>query len=274
MTVDEALAQARALGVARLDAQLLLARELAQPRTWLIAHGDHGLTAQQAASFQVCLARRAVGEPLAYLVGEKEFHGLKFEVTPGVLVPRPETETLVEWGLELLGGPLAAVTSPRVVDLGTGSGAIALSVRSRWPTAHVTASDASFAALEVARRNAARLALPVEFRLGDWWSALGTERFHLALSNPPYIAERDEHLAGLSHEPQGALVAGPHGLECIERIVAKAGPHLHPGGWLLFEHGHNQAREVRSLLHAAGYADVHSRRDLAGIERCTGARRP
>jgi release factor glutamine methyltransferase len=166
------------------------------------------------------------------------------------------------------------VSSPRVVDLGTGSGAIALSLRSGWPTAHVTASDASFAALEVARRNAARLALPVEFRLGDWWSAFDTERFHLALSNPPYIAEHDEHLAGLSHEPQGALVAGPHGLECIERIVAKAGPHLHPGGWLLFEHGHNQAREVRSLLHAAGYADVHSRRDLAGIERCTGARRP
>jgi release factor glutamine methyltransferase len=274
MTVDEALAQARALCVDRLDAQLLLAREIARPRTWLIAHGDHALTAQQAESFHAGLARRAAGEPLAYLLGEKEFHGLTLEVGPGVLVPRPDTETLVEWGLALLAGPLAAVSSPRVVDLGTGSGAIALSMRSGCPTADVTASDASPAALEVARRNAQRLGLPVELRHGDWWSAVDTERFHLALSNPPYIAEGDEHLASLSHEPQSALIAGPHGLECIERIIAGANRHLHRGGWLLFEHGHSQAREVRALLRGAGYADVQTRRDLAGVERCTGARLP
>ncbi len=274
MTVDEALAQARARGVERLDALLLLACELTRTRTWLIAHGDHPLTDGQSEAFQALLARRSAGEPLAYLVGEKEFHGLTFEVGANVLVPRPDTETLVDWGLELLGGPLSAVLSPRVVDLGTGSGAIALSVLRGYPAAQVMATDTSPAALQVARRNADRLGLPVALRPGDWWGALSGDLFHLALSNPPYIAASDPHLASLSYEPRSALVAGPHGLEDIERIVAGAGAHLYSGGWLLFEHGHDQAGAVRALLHDAGFADVQSRRDLAGIERCTGARRP
>jgi release factor glutamine methyltransferase len=239
-----------------------------------MAHGDHAVTVQQAESFQALISRRAAGEPLAYLLGQKEFHGLALDVAAGVLVPRPDTETLVDWGLQLLGGPLAAASTPRVVDLGTGSGAIALAVQCNCPAAHVSAIEASPTALEVARRNAQRLGLPVRFHLGDWWNAIGSERFHLALSNPPYIAESDEHLASLSYEPRSALVAGPRGLECVEKIIAGASPHLHPGGWLLFEHGHDQAQEVRSLLNAAGYADVQSRPDLAGVQRCTGGRRP
>ncbi len=272
MTVDEALARARERGVDRLDAQLLLARQMVRPRTWLMAHGDQALTTQQSDAFQALVDRRATGEPLAYLVGEKEFHGLTLAVDAGVLVPRPDTETLVDWGLELLRGPLAGVATPHVVDLGTGSGAIALALQRACPAAHVTATDVSPPALEIARRNAERLGCPVEFSPGDWWGALGSDRFHLALSNPPYIAEGDEHLARLSHEPRSALVAGPLGLEAIERIVAEAPSHLSPGGWLLLEHGHDQAGAVRALLHAAGFTQAQSRRDLAGIERCTGGR--
>lgn len=272
MTVDEALARARERGIDRLDAQLLLARQLARPRTWLIAHGDQTLSAPQSHAFRALVDRRAHGEPLAYLIGEREFHGLALAVGAGVLVPRPDTETLVDWGLELLHGPLAGVAAPGVIDLGTGSGAIALAIQHGCSAARVTATDASPTALQIARRNAERLGLPVVFRPGDWWGALSGERFDLALSNPPYIAEGDEHLTHLSHEPRSALVAGPHGLEAIERIVAGAGGHLRPSGWLLLEHGHDQACAVRALLHAAGFTEVQSRRDLAGIERCTGAR--
>lgn len=271
-TVADALAQARLRGVDRLDAQLLLTRALARPRAWLLAHDDALLDAAQAARFEAELARRAAGEPLAYIVGEKEFHGLVLAVDAGVLVPRPDTETLVGWALELLRGELAGVAAPRVLDLGTGSGAIALAVKQACPRAVVGAVDASAAALAVARGNGRRLGLDVDWLAGDWWQPLAGRRFDLVLGNPPYIAEGDPHLAALRHEPEMALSSGADGLDAIRRIVAEAPAHLAPGAWLLLEHGHDQAGEVRRLMDAAGLAGAVSRPDLAGVMRCSGAR--
>jgi release factor glutamine methyltransferase len=269
MTVAQALVRARDSGVDRLDAQLLLARALGRTRTWLIANDDAVLRDGEAAAYLQALARRTAGEPLAYIVGEKEFHGLVLRVSPDVLVPRPDTETLVRWALDLLAGPLP---SPRVVDLGTGSGAVALAVRQAFPKAEMTATDQSAAALRVAEDNARRLGLPVRCLAGDWWDAVTGERFALALSNPPYIAEGDPHLPALRHEPRSALSAGPDGLAAIRRIVSGAADHLDAGGWLLLEHGHDQADEVRALLANAGFVDVQSRADLAGVLRCSGGR--
>ena len=272
-TVAGLLAEARARGIDRLDAQLLLAGVLSQPRTWLIAHDDAPVGAEQATCWRQQLDRRAAGEPLAYILGEKEFHGLVLQVDPAVLVPRPDTETLVDWALDLLRGPLGAVKTPRVIDLGTGSGAIALAVKRAHGAADVTAIDASAAALSVAWRNAQRLGLPIKLRAGDWWGAAESRRFELALANPPYIADDDAHLAALAHEPRTALAAGADGLDAIRCIVAGAPAHLAPGGWLLLEHGHDQAPDVRTLLERAGFADVQSRADLVGIDRCSGGRR-
>jgi len=271
MTLREALAEAAARGVARIDAQLLLLHVLGrrgEERGWLVAHDDEPLAPAARERFADLCRRRLQDEPLAYLAGEKEFFGLALQVDGRVLVPRPDTETLVEWALERLHG----LGAPRVLDLGTGSGAIALAIQSARPDAAVEAVDRSAEALAVARANAARLGLPVRFRQADWLQGAG--RYHLIVSNPPYVRADDEHLPALRHEPRAALVAGPDGLADLRRIAAAAPPHLEPGGWLLLEHGWDQAQAVRALLEAAGLADVSSRNDLAGIQRCTGGRRP
>lgn len=270
-TVAMALATARALGVDRLDAQLLLAHVLNRPRSWLLAHDEAPLEADRWLQFQGQLARRADGEPLAYLHGEKEFHGLTLNVNPAVLVPRPDTEVLVDWALELLGGVLAEVGSPRVVDLGTGSGAIALAVKNHCPQASVMATDNSASALAVAEANAHRLGLAVGCVAGSWWAALPGRRFHLVLSNPPYIAAGDPHLPALRHEPASALTPGGDGLGALQQIVHGAPHHLLPGGWLLLEHGFDQAEAVQRLLHSEGFIKIETRHDLGGRPRCTGA---
>lgn len=274
VTLAQALAQASTEGIDRLDAQLLLGHLLGQSRGWLIAHDDDDLPPQTAEAFKALCLRRAAGEPFAYLVGEREFHGLSLRVSPAVLVPRPDTETLVDWALELLTGELAACASPEVVDLGTGSGAIALAVKHRHPAARVSAVDLSDDALAVARSNAQRLGLAVDFHGGSWWQPIEGRRFDLVLSNPPYIAGEDPHLAALTHEPTLALTPGGDGLDAIRTIVAGAMAHLPPGGWLLLEHGWDQAAAVAAELQTAGFESVSTRTDLAGRNRCTGARRP
>lgn len=271
MTLAQALAAAAALGLDRLDAQLLLLHVLDRPaadRAWLLAHDGEELAPADAQAYQQLCARRVAGEPLAYIVGRKEFFGLELQVDPRVLIPRPDTETLVEWALELLApGP-----GPSVIDLGTGSGAIALAIKKSRPDAVVEAVDASAGALEVAAGNAQRLGLDLTFHLASWLTGT-TARYDVIAGNPPYVAEADSHLPALAHEPLSALAAGPDGLDDIRAIVAQARDHLKPGGWLLLEHGWDQAAAVRGLLQAAGFAAVASRRDLAGIERCSGGRR-
>ena len=272
VTVAAALAHARAAGLDRIDAHALLGALLGRPRSWLIAHDDAPLDPAQAARFADWCRQRADGVPVAYLVGEREFHGLALQVTPDVLVPRPDTETLVDWALALRPGLGEA---PQVIDLGTGSGAIALAIAHRWPAARVTATDRSAAALAVARANARRWGLPVAWAEGDWWQAVApSARFALVLSNPPYIAGDDPHLDALRHEPRGALTPEGDGLQALRDIVAGAPAHLQPGGWLLLEHGHDQAAAVQALLQAAGFADIATRHDLGGQPRCTGGRWP
>jgi release factor glutamine methyltransferase len=271
-SVATALARARAMGVDRLDAQLLLAQALACTRSWLLAHDDAVLDGDQWLRLSGQLVRRADGEPLAYLLGEKEFHGLTLSVSPDVLVPRPDTEVLVDWALELLSGELARIERPAVVDLGTGSGAIALAVRHSQPRASVVGTDNSSAALVVARANALRLGIGATFLEGSWWEPLHGQRFHLALSNPPYIAAGDPHLAALQHEPMVALAPGGDGLGALRQIVHGSARHLHPDGWLLLEHGYDQAGTVQRLLDDLGFAAIETRRDLGGQWRCTGGR--
>jgi release factor glutamine methyltransferase len=278
-TCAQALAAARQLGLDRLDAQLLLLHALGKPagdRSWLVAHDTDELAPGVAESFRSLSLRRANGEPLAYIVGSKEFFGLSLQVDPRVLVPRPDTETLVEWSLEVLKAPGMA---PRlqVLDLGTGSGAIALAIAhtllAQGRPAQVTAVDASAPALEMARENARRLGLAVDFIESCWLDQVSAS-FHLIASNPPYIANADPHLAALMHEPLQALTAGADGLDDIRRIIEQAPGHLLPGGWLLLEHGYNQAEQVREMLLGQGFLQVESRRDLAGIERCSGGQWP
>ncbi len=274
-TVAQALQAAAALGVDRLDAQLLLAEVLGlcerEARAWLRAHDTDRIDEPQHQRYQALLRRRRAGEPVAYLLGRKEFHGLMLQVGPEVLVPRPDTEVLVEWALEALEGR----TAPRVLDLGTGSGAIALAVARARPDAAVSAVDFSVQALAVAMSNATRLGLSLRGLQGSWWQALpeGEAPFDLVVSNPPYIAEGDPHLADLAHEPLLALTSGPDGLDAIRTIVTGAIRHLRSGAWLLLEHGHDQADAVQALLRQAGFEAVDSRRDLAGHRRCTGGRR-
>lgn len=266
----DALAAARALGVERLDAQLLLAHVLARDRAWVIAHDDIPLDADAIGRFERLAERRARGEPFAYLVGAKEFHGLELRVDARVLVPRPDTEVLVDWAVALLQGELAGLEHPEVVDLGTGSGAIALALRHAHPAAQVVATDASADALDVARANAQRLQLPLETAKGSWWQAVAGRRFVLAVSNPPYIAGGDPHLGALHAEPGSALSPGPTGLEALDTIIDDAPAHLVPGGWLLLEHGFDQAEAVRDRLLARGFRRVQTRCDLAGQARCSG----
>jgi release factor glutamine methyltransferase len=271
MTLAQALARAISQGLDRLDAHLLLSHVLQRPRAWLIAHDGDALPPDAAATYVALCDRRATGEPLAYLVGEREFHGLSLQVGPAVLIPRPDTETLVDWAVALLTGALADRPAPEVVDLGTGSGAIALAVKHRYPAARVSAVDLSDAALAVAASNAARLGLAVTFHTGSWWQALpGAARFDLVLSNPPYIAGEDPHLPALRHEPMLALTPGGDGLDAIRTIVAGAPARLQPGAWLLLEHGWDQADAVAALLQRAGFLNVTTRHDLADRPRCTG----
>jgi len=265
-TVAQALAAAHMLGLDRLDAYLLLSEALARPRSWLLAHGEHVLEPAQSLRFEAHCVRRADREPVAYLLGEKEFHGLTLQVDRNVLVPRPDTETLVDWALELLA---EAPARPKVADLGTGSGAIALALAQARPAAQVAGIDVSPAALAVARINGQGLALQVEWLQSDWWSALAGRRFDMVVGNPPYIAANDPHLPALRHEPQLALTPGGDGLAALRTLVSGAPEHLLPGGWLLLEHGHDQAEAVHALLRRHGFASPVTRNDLAGRPRCS-----
>ena len=268
MTLAESLRRAQTLGLDRIDAQLLHLLALGRPlheRAWLLAHDTDTLDEAALEKLAPLLQRRLAGEPLAYITGTKEFFGLALQVDARVLDPRPDTETLVEWALELL----PPGTACNVIDLGTGSGAIALALQHQRPHAQVSAVDASHEALAVAQANAQRLHLPVRFIQSHWLRAV-EGRFDLIVSNPPYIPTGDPHLAALTHEPLQALASGDDGLHDIRAIVEQAPAHLNSGGWLLLEHGYDQAEAVRALLTQAGWQNVQSRRDLAGIERCTG----
>ncbi len=285
-TIAQALTQAQAKGLDRVDAQMLLLHTLGQPthaRAWLITHDTDPLSPAQEAQWQQLVAQRLSGVPVAYLTGHKAFYGLDLRVDARVLDPRPDTETLVDWALDVLRAPQPSIDNktasnnkpaPRVLDLGTGSGAIALALAHALPHATVCAVDASVAALAVARANAERLALPVQFHLGDWFAGLPAcaARFDCIASNPPYIRDDDPHMPALQHEPRQALTSGVDGLADIRTIVAGAPAWLVRGGWLLLEHGWDQHAQVQALLAAAGFSDIASRQDLAGQPRCTGGR--
>ena len=271
MTLAESLRRAQGMGLERIDGQLLHLFALGLPlhdRAWLIAHDSDELDDPVLERLETLLQRRIAGEPLAYITGHKEFFGLPLEIDARVLDPRPDTETLVEWALELL----PENTPCDVIDLGTGSGAIALALQHQRPQARVSAVDASADALQVARTNAERLQLPVHFIASHWLQDV-QGLFDLIVSNPPYIRTDDPHLTALRHEPLQALTSGPDGLDDIRIIMDQAPDRLKPGGWLLLEHGYDQAEAVRALFAHAGWQNVQSRQDLAGIERCTGAKK-
>lgn len=266
-TVAALLDAARARGVARLDAEVLLAALSRMGRAQLFAFGERPVDPLTAALFEAGLERLAAGEPLAYITGVREFWSMPLVVTPDTLIPRPETELLVERCLQLLDA------GPRLVaDLGTGSGAIALALARERPAWRIIATDASAAALEVAGVNRQRLQLGnVELRTGRWCDALPPEMFDAILSNPPYVAAGDAALEKLGHEPRGALVAGPEGLDDLRCIVAQAPAHLCPGGWLLLEHGADQAQAVAALFDSSLWRSVRTHHDLAGLPRVTEA---
>lgn len=291
--------------ISRLDARLLLEHVCGISHTELRVRPETPLTADEAATYAALVTRRAAGEPLAYLTGHAHFRGLDLAVTPDVLIPRDDTEVLVDRALQAIAAwkqgrtPLSEGASPnpapvldlraapaaapsdqplQVLDLGTGSGAIALALATEAsPGVAVTAVDRSPAALAVAEGNARRLGLAVRFVASDWFSALPGERFHVIASNPPYVAEGDPHLDGdgLPFEPRGALtdgMTGGDGSACLRAIVAAAPAHLHPGGWLLLEHGYDQGPLCRALLAAGGFAQVATWPDLAGLDRVSGGR--
>jgi release factor glutamine methyltransferase len=272
VTVRRTLAQS---GLVPLDAQVLLTHVLRKDRAWLIAHGDDALAREQSDTFFALAARRRDGEPVAYLTGVREFWGLPLVVSPAVLIPRPETETLVELAL----GRLPKADETRVLDLGTGSGAIALAIGHERAQAALLATDVSADALVVARENARRLDIGnVDFAQSDWYANVpptwnGTP-FDLIASNPPYVAAHDAHLreGDVRFEPASALASGHDGLDAIRRIVAGAPRHLVPGGTLVVEHGYDQAERVRALFVAAGFTDIVAARDLAGISRVVAGR--
>ena len=269
LSIRQTLESAQTLGLDRLDAQLLLLFASGKPsdaRAWLLAHDDDALPAQVAALFRSFSLRRVAGEPLAYIVGYKEFFGLPFAVDARVLVPRPATETLVQWVLDAA----SDIVAPEILDLGSGSGAVGIAVAHSLK-ARVTATDFSEAALAVASRNATQLGVDVQFIQSNWFDKV-SGHYHVIASNPPYIASNDPHLSALAHEPLNALIAGLDGLDDIRQIVQQAPQHLQPGGWLLLEHGYDQASAVFELLVQRGFNQVQSRRDLAGIARCSGGR--
>jgi release factor glutamine methyltransferase len=253
----------------RIDAEILLLHVLGKPRSWLIAHADDVMDRDVQTAYASLVERRVAGEPVAYITGRRGFWSFELEVTPATLIPRPETELLVELALARL--PYAA--GGAVADLGTGSGAIALAIARERPGAQVVATDASAKALAVAQRNASSLGvLNVAFAQGDWLTPLAGRRFNLIVSNPPYIEAADPHLGqgDLRFEPADALASGSDGLDAIRRIVGDAREHLEVGGWLLFEHGWNQGEAARALLHAAGYAEVVTVQDLEQRDRVSG----
>jgi release factor glutamine methyltransferase len=254
---------------ARIEVQCLLQNVLQVNRAWLLTHPEQSLDPDQHAQYMALLERRQTGEPIAYLLGEREFYGLTFKVSPATLIPRPETELLVELALQRIPQQGAC----RVLDLGTGSGAIALSIAHARPEAEVVAADASTTALELAQFNANQLNLSnVRLLHSNWFSALQSESFDIIVSNPPYIAADDVHLAqgDVRFEPRGALISGTDGLDDIRLICAQAKIHLRPKGWLIFEHGYDHAAQVRALLQQSGFAEIFSARDLSGIERVSG----
>lgn len=255
----------------QLEARMLLEAVLDKPRAWLIAHADETASEKVELAFAALAARRVGGEPIAYILGRREFYGLDFQVTPAVLIPRPETELLVELALQRL----VQDTRASVLDLGTGSGVIAITLAKLRQQARVTAVDVDYAALSVARANAKQQRATVRFYCGDWFGALQAERFDLVVSNPPYVAGADPHLeAGdLRFEPRRALSGGADGLDCIRAIAAQARAHLNPGAWLLIEHGYDQADACRALIAAQGLQEVQSWSDLAGIPRVSGGRK-
>lgn len=269
LSISQALASAQTLGLDRLDTQLLLLHALGKPdteRAWLLAHDADALAEPVAEAFGRFSLRRAAGEPLAYIVGYKEFFGLRFRVDSRVLVPRPDTETLVQWALDVA----QDFAAPNMLDLGTGSGAVAVAIAHSVKTS-VTATDFSADALAVASQNAWQLVADVQFIHCHWFEKV-SGRYHVIASNPPYIASADPHLAALTHEPLNALAAGADGLDDIRHIIELAPHHLLSGGWLLLEHGYDQAAAVSELLAGRGFAQVQSRMDLAGIARCSGGR--
>ncbi len=254
---------------ARIEVQCLLQNVLHVPRVYLLAHPERSLTDAEFALYDELLQRRLQGEPIAYILGEREFFGLNFKVTPATLIPRPDTELLVELALQRI---------PRneqftILDLGTGSGAIALAIAHACPQAEVMVCDASASALAVAQENARALEISnVSFMQSDWFAALDSQRFSLIVSNPPYIATCDPHLAqgDVRFEPVSALASGADGLNDIRNIISQASAHLLPGGWLLLEHGYDQAEQVKGLLQQGGFEEIFSACDLAGIERVSG----
>lgn len=258
---------------ARIEAQCLLQHVLNVPRSYLLAHSEQELNANQQAAYDTLLQRRLLGEPVAHILGEREFFGLMFKVTPDTLIPRPETELLVELALQRI----PAHGHFRVLDLGTGSGAIALSIAQSRPDVEVVAVDASEAALQVARGNAQRLGIAnVNIFCSNWFSALAGQRYDLIVSNPPYVAAGDVHLTrgDVRFEPISALASGADGLDDIRRIIGDAGKFLAHGAWLLLEHGYDQADKVQTILEQCGLAEVFSARDMSGIERVSGGMLP
>ena len=263
-----ALAKSVSVSEAKLEAQLLLQHALGVNRAWLIAHENDALEANIHAAYRAMLKRRLNGEPIAYILGYREFYGLKLKVTPATLIPRPDTETLVEATLN----KIPQHEKSRILDLGTGTGAIALAIAKHRPNAHVTATDASQAGLDVAMENAADLNIPnVNFMLSDWFANLGDAKFDVIVSNPPYIEINDAHLTqgDLHFEPISALASGIDGLDDIRKIINSALPHLNPHGCLLLEHGYNQAIAVANLLKQAGFVDIETVKDLGGNDRIT-----
>jgi release factor glutamine methyltransferase len=278
MNTDSAPSQSQTLRAAveqvrrrvpRLDARLLIQHLLGLSHAQYLADPDRSLSADQVEAFMSLVLRRERGEPVAYLLGEKDFYSRTFRVTADVLIPRPDTELIVTLALKRL----KALTWPRVLDLGTGSGAIAVTLACEHPETNVTAVDVSAAALAVAGGNAEALGAKVRFVESDWFSALGDEVFDVIVANPPYVAARDPHLLqdGLPFEPDLALTDGADGLNCIRRIVAEAPRHLVAGGVLLIEHGYDQAEAVRALLASGPFAEISTWQDLSGIDRVTGA---
>ena len=269
MNIREALLEART-SIDPVDARILLGHTLNAPKEHLATHPDRLLTNDEAARFRALVDRRANGEPVAYLTGRREFYGRDFDVTPAVLIPRPETELLVDVALQRM----PADHSCRVLDLGTGNGAIAITLACERPQAMVTAVDAAQAALDLASRNARRLigehwASRLTLLHGDWYRPVAGQRFHLIVANPPYVAEDDPHLdqGDLRFEPRAALTPGGDGLAALHEIIRGAGQHLRPGGWLLCEHGYDQGHPVRTLFQAAGLVNVYVKEDLARLPR-------
>ena len=270
LTIQTHLQSAASIGIDRLDAQLLLLHSLGRSQTdraWLITHDDELLSDAATLAFSALCQRRLTGEPVAYIVGSKAFFGLDLQVDKRVLVPRPDTETLVEWALTLA---VISNKTTSLLDMGTGSGAIALAIKHSKPDWQVTALDASIDALIVAQNNAKRLNLNINFLLSSWFDALSNEKFDVIVSNPPYIVEGDWHMTALTYEPKQALTSGADGLDDIRHIIAHAPKFLTSNGWLLLEHGYDQAVAVRDLLDKRGFVQVQSKLDLAGIQRCSG----